>query len=106
LVSGGAIDFNDEGDGGVLNVTGSTIEGNLAQQDGGGILIAGDADVIGTTVADNFAGRNGGGIAVWQLASDTNIYVADSWITSNQAVFGGACQAVSVRGSSRRHRCR
>ncbi len=48
---------------GTLTVRGSTISGNTAAMDGGGIANAGTLSLIDTTIAGNTAAGNGGGVS-------------------------------------------
>lgn len=71
-----------------LAIVNTAIEGNSANNDGGGLYIDSflvDAALTNVTVADNAAGTFGGGIALFEAAIDaTNLTVAD-----NRATVGG-----------------
>ncbi len=68
-----------------LTVTNSTISGNTALDDGGGIFIAGQSYVklIDSTVSGNSAGDNGGGVFITD--SVATLSLENSSITGNSA---------------------
>ncbi len=68
-----------------LTVTNSTISGNTALDDGGGIFIAGESNVrlVDSSVSGNTAGDNGGGIFV--VSSKATLSIENSSITGNSA---------------------
>ncbi|MEW5987283.1 MAG: choice-of-anchor Q domain-containing protein, partial [Chloroflexota bacterium] len=75
---------------GVLTITNSVIEGNVAQ-DGGGVTIATDLAAVtiqATTIEGNAAVGNGGGLALRSGA----VHVTDSAVHGNAATYGGGIQ--------------
>jgi CSLREA domain-containing protein len=83
-VSGGGIK-NDNG--GTLELTNSTIKDNIADTiDGGGIDNLGAAQLTSSTVSGNSAGRDGGGIDNF---SNSTVELTNSTVSGNVAEFGG-----------------
>ncbi len=72
---------------GTLTMTGGTISSNKAE-DGGGICNEGTGQITGVTVSGNTASDNGGGIYAWATASGSMV-LTDVTITNNQAQAGG-----------------
>ena len=72
---------------GTLTMTGGTISSNKAE-DGGGICNEGTGQITGVTVSGNTASDDGGGIYAWATASGSMV-LTDVTITNNQAQTGG-----------------
>jgi uncharacterized repeat protein (TIGR01451 family)/CSLREA domain-containing protein len=68
------------GQGSSLRLIDSTLDGNEADDLGGGIFSAGTLDVSGSTISNNRAGNNGGGVA-----SDGTAAIVLSTISGNHA---------------------
>jgi hypothetical protein len=64
----------------------STVSGNTADYDGGGIYNAGAATVTNTTISNNTASKNGGGIANTSAGS---LAIMNSTMSGNAAYNGG-----------------
>jgi hypothetical protein len=70
---------------GTLAIARSTVSGNSAFQDGGGLYLLGsDASLENATISANIAARNGGGVFVGTNLDLTNVTIAD-----NEAESGG-----------------
>jgi hypothetical protein len=84
---GGGI-YNDVG--ATLTVTGSTLSGNSAASDGGGIFNAGTLTVTASTLSGNTAG-DGGGIynAVVGFNASATLSISDSTLSRNSAQIEG-----------------
>lgn len=87
---GGAI-YNDEG---VVNINGSTISGNQASSDGGGIYNSNSngshiVTITNSTISDNQATTRGGGIFNFTGAGFSTVNVINSLISNNRAQHGG-----------------
>src|SRR4030095_8631407 len=69
-----------------VSVVNSTISGNSAEIDGGGVSVAlpGGGTIVNSTISGNSAGSNGGGISNGALMEITN-----STISNNSAGSGG-----------------
>ncbi|MBT8215529.1 MAG: hypothetical protein KJO17_01620, partial [Acidimicrobiia bacterium] len=68
-------------------VTGSTISGNIASGDGGGIYVVTDElQLTNSTVSGNAAGGDGGGI---YGTGDSYVFITGSSVTDNTAARGG-----------------
>lgn len=92
--SGGGIDYAGQVSGPdrtVLKITNSTISGNTAAYDGGGIRhIFGDLRISNSTIAGNHAGRNGGGIDGYGQNNSTGTVSLNAvTVARNTAEFGG-----------------
>lgn len=75
-----------------LTITGSSIHGNSAAGNGGGVYIkdAVDVDIRKSSIYSNSAGANGGGIAVRPAFRDTSFHISNSSIFGNSAErYGG-----------------
>ena len=75
-----------------LTITGSSIHGNRAAGNGGGIYVRGavDVDIRRSSIYSNSAGAHGGGIALRSAFSDPGIRISNSSIFGNSAeTFGG-----------------
>ena len=75
-----------------LTITGSSIYGNRAAGDGGGIFAKGkvDVDIRKSSIYSNSAGVDGGGIALRPAFTDNSIRISNSSIFGNSAEsFGG-----------------
>ena len=74
---------------GDLTITASTISGNDAGRNGGGIQNdSGTLEIIGSTVSENSADNSGGGIHT----DEGTVTITDSTLSGNSAVNGGAIQ--------------
>ena len=95
---GGGIDF--WGSAGTLTIHHSTISGNSAGNDGGGIYATSNVTIDqGTIFSNNHSGRNGGGLWVNPVAGQT-VSVTKSVFSGNSAVSaGGGIQADSSTGT-------
>jgi len=98
-------------DGGTLGLYGSTVSGNTAAYEGGGILLGNnDANIVSSTISNNattFSGFIYGGGAIYMAESDTSI--SNSHITSNSSGdYGGAiafygCGSLSLSSTTVDH---
>ena len=79
-IYGGGL-YNDDTGVGIVNMTGSTVAFNTARS-GGGLTSFGDITVVNSTIAGNEAIENGGGIGIY-FSSSANIY--NSTIAYNDA---------------------
>ena len=86
------------GGGAVVQITDSTVSGNTAALDGGGIFTQGSGSSVSiarSILSGNTAGRHGGGISV---GSGSGLYpgllsLQDSTISDNTATSGGGIYA-------------
>jgi predicted outer membrane repeat protein len=84
--------------GGTVTVTNSTVSGNTAGGNGGGVAAAGAVTLTNSTISGNTAGVNGGGVGANGVITVTN-----STISSNSASTGGgvaASAAVTITNST------
>ena len=92
LYGGGIYNFNSPA---VLDIYESTISGNTARRDGGGIYNNGKATIVGTTISGNIAsspgdGGNGGGIhTTGYVNQNSSVTVVNSTIANNVSLAGG-----------------
>lgn len=95
-----ADDFSDEGM--TLTIRDSTISGNGAEDDGGGIYLystGGSVLIQDTVISGNDAGDSGGGIYFYDVNGDTTI--EDSTISGNSAGgFGGGIYFYDTDGGT------
>ncbi|WP_436794005.1 right-handed parallel beta-helix repeat-containing protein [Actinospongicola halichondriae] len=99
--TGGGINFySDDGANGVgtLRIIDTTVDGNEAYSDGGGVRLyaAGDLEIIGSTISNNSADTSGGGINVEDTDGETTI--VNSTISGNQATYYGGGLNLSSSG--------
>ena len=80
---GGAILSN----GGAINIIGSSILGNEADNDGGAINTSGELTILATNFAGNTAGRDGG--AIYQGSSHRDMQISLSVFNGNKAANSG-----------------
>ncbi len=87
IIFGGGI-FNSSSDGGdYLNVTRSTISGNSAYRDGGGIYHQfGALKIVNSTISGNTAGKWGGGLFNADTLFWTDVDLIHTTITDNAAI--------------------
>ena len=94
-LGGGVYTYRDGGKTpGSLTVMNSTINGNFALSDGGGIACGySGLTIINSTISGNSAGAYGGGI----VAGSFGMMIVDSTVSSNSAATcGGVCGAVEI----------
>ncbi|MGH7801374.1 MAG: autotransporter domain-containing protein [Thermodesulfobacteriota bacterium] len=92
--AGGGIFLNN---GGTVNITNSTISGNTADNDGGGIFNSGNMTITNSTINNNEAVESGGGIE----NADGTITITNSTISDNTAgVEGGGINNNVQEGTS------
>ncbi|HEX3131376.1 MAG TPA: IPTL-CTERM sorting domain-containing protein [Thermoanaerobaculia bacterium] len=75
-----------------LTIRDSTISGNTAGADGGGIYlyrIAGPVLIQNSTVSGNYAGGNGGGIGLFDLYDSGSLSILNTTIAGNTAIGTG-----------------
>ncbi len=87
IIFGGGI-FNSASDGGdYLNITRSTISGNRALRDGGGIYHQfGALKIVNSTISTNTAGKWGGGLFNADTLFWTDVDLIHTTITKNDAI--------------------
>jgi RTX calcium-binding nonapeptide repeat (4 copies) len=86
--SGGGISFKSLG-AGSLTIENSTIAGNSAPDDGGGVFVSdGELSIVNSTLSGNAAGDRGGGVYVGEPFIETTV-IANSTVTGNSAANGG-----------------
>lgn len=82
--NGGGVSFPDYIDSNArLKIVGSTISGNTASGNGGGVQTVGDVKIIDSTISGNTASANGGG--VWA----NGLTMTGSTVTGNVATMSG-----------------
>ncbi len=97
---GGGV-WADEGKGGGMTVSilNSTISGNTAGNDGGGVHIgrvSGGVTLLNSTVSGNYAGGDGGGIDLYSLYGNGSLSILSTTIAGNTAIgTGGGAFALS-----------
>ena len=102
-LGGGVYTYRDGGKTpGSLTVMNSTINGNFALSDGGGIACGySGLTIINSTISGNSAGAYGGGI----VAGSFGMMIVDSTVSSNSAATcGGVCGAVEIGNNPERER--
>ncbi len=95
-ITGGNVQLGNGGGildrGGTINLTRTTLTGNIASDDGGGIHVAGALHAVNTTISGNSA-EGGGGISA---AASSTLDITNTTITDNQAnTIGGGILALS-----------
>lgn len=106
-----SVNLGEGGDGGGLwaddangadmtvSILNSTISGNTAGDDGGGVhleRVAGAVTVLNSTLSGNYAGGDGGGLDLYSLYGNGNLSILSTTISSNIAVgTGGGAFALS-----------
>jgi hypothetical protein len=81
---------------GTVAITNSTIDGNNADQEGGGLFVGdGSIVLVGVTIRGNMAGTDGGGVYMW-AAEVQGLTVTNSTISGNEAEGDGGGMFVLV----------
>ncbi|MBX7105146.1 MAG: hypothetical protein K1X57_13780 [Gemmataceae bacterium] len=91
---GGGVYFNGAGGSKLLEIRNSTLSGNTAVSDGGGLCIrnhAGSLYMVNSTVANNIASGTQGGGGIAQVAS-TSVWSVGSCIISNNTHTAGSAE--------------
>lgn len=97
---GGGLWADDaNGNGMTVSILNSTISGNTAGDDGGGVhleRVAGAVTVLNSTLSGNYAGGDGGGLDLYSLYGNGSLSILSTTISSNIAVgTGGGAFALS-----------
>jgi len=87
IIFGGGIFNSSLGSGGYLNITRSTISGNSAYRDGGGIYHQlGDLKIVNSTISGNTAGKWGGGLFNANTVSSTDVDLVHTTVAYNVSI--------------------
>lgn len=97
---GGGLWASDGTGGGMtVSILNSTISGNTAGDDGGGVhleQVAGAVTVLNSTLSSNYAGGDGGGLDLYSLYGNGSLSILETTIAGNTAVgTGGGAFALS-----------